>query len=200
MACNVIFSDPYLFILACLVSGSLFILSAHLFKGYGGKLGFMAFCGTFLSSLIFRSPFRTLEPLSSNLYLPLFLIIIFAGMVTYLLQDLFRLDAVTASALVGLTLAILHPHTNHIIVVDAFCATFTGMASKERAKTYAEMFFFTILTAILFIAVASLFDGSGGKLGATAFLATVSGRGMLNTLSWLKHTYIAPKKQSVKIL
>ncbi|WP_423189338.1 hypothetical protein ACO1PF_12235 [Alkalibacterium sp. f15] len=200
MACNLIFSNPFSFMLASLIAGILFILSEQLFKGYGGKLGFIAFCGTFLSALVFRSPFRTLDPLSTNLYLPLFLIIIFAGMATYLLQDMFLLDAVTASALVGLTIAILSPQNSHIIVVAAFCATFTGMVSKERAKTYTEMFFLTILTGILFIAVASLFDGSGGKLGATAFLATVSGRSMLNTLFWLKHTYIKTKKQSVKIL
>ncbi|MFO8069435.1 MAG: hypothetical protein R6U02_05560 [Alkalibacterium sp.] len=194
MACNVIFSNPLSFILASLITGGLFILSAQLFKGYGGKLGFMAFCGTFIASLLFRSPFRTLEPLSPDLYLPLFLIIIFAGMVTYLLRDLFLLDAVTASALAGLTIAILHPQTNHIIVVAAFCATFTGMVSKERARTYTELFFLTVLTAILFIAVASLFDGSGGKLGATAFLATVSGRAMLDMLLWIKHTYIKQKR------
>lgn len=199
MACSIIFSNPFSFLLAGLITGVLFVLSQSLFRGYGGKLGFMAFCGTFLASVIFRTPLRTLEPLSTDLYFPLFLIIIFAGMATYILQNLFTLDAVTASALVGLTIAILAPDSGHIIVVAAFCATFTGMVSKERAKNYTEMFFLTVLTAILFIAVASLFDGSGGKLGATAFLATVSGRAMLDSLNWVKHTYIKPQERSVDI-
>lgn len=198
MACNQIFSGPFSFLFASLSAGVIFVLALDFFKGYGGKLGFMAFCGTVLSSTLFRSPLRTLDPLGSDLYMPLLLIIIAAGMATYILQDKFSLDAVTASALVGLVIAVLSPDPGHIVVVAAFCATFTGMVSKERAKNYSEMFFLTVLTAILFIAVASLFDGSGGKLGATAFLATVSGRGMLDSLNWVKLTYLKPQQQSSK--
>lgn len=199
MACNLIFSTPLSFITASVVAGVLYVLSVQLFRGFGGKLGFTAFCGTILASILFNTPFRTLDPLSPSLYLPLFLSIILAGMATYFLQNVFAMDAVTASALVGLTIALVYPQSSHIVVVAAFCATFTGMVSKERAKNYAEMFFLTLLTAILFIAVASLFDGSGGKLGATAFLSTVSGRAMLDTLYWVKITFIKTVKQSVKI-
>lgn len=195
MACNLIFSNPLSLLIASLTAGVIYVLALEFFKGYGGKLGFMAFCGTVLSSTLFRSPLRTLDPLSPSLYLPLIVIIIAAGMATYFLQDKFSLDAVTASALVGLVIGVLSPAPGHIVVVAAFCATFTGMVSKERAQNYSEMFFLTLLTAILFIAVASLFDGSGGKLGATAFLATVSGRAMLDSLNWIKSTYINPQQQ-----
>ncbi|MDZ7835529.1 MAG: hypothetical protein U5K84_09700 [Alkalibacterium sp.] len=194
MACSIIFSNPLSFLLASIITATLFVLSLDLFKGFGGKLGFTAFCGTVLASFIFRTPLRTLEPLSAELYLPLFLIIIAAGLATYFLQDIFSLDAVTASALVGLLIAVVSPDPGHIIVVAAFCATFTGMVSKERAQNYSEMFFLTILTAILFIAVASLFDGSGGKLGATAFLATVSGRGMLDFFLIIKYALFKRQK------
>lgn len=136
-----------------------------------------------------------MEPLAPVLYLPLLMIIIAAGMATYFLQEKLSLDAVTASALVGLIIAVLSPDPGNLLVVAALCATFTGMVSKERAKNYSEMFFLTVLTAILFIAVASLFDGSGGKLGATAFLATVSGRAMLDSLNRLTSTYIKPLRQ-----
>ncbi|SFC46355.1 hypothetical protein SAMN04488102_10775 [Alkalibacterium subtropicum] len=197
MACNIVFSNPWSFLLASLLAGVIFILAQDLFKGFGGKLGFMAFCGTVLASVLFRSPLRTLEPLSSDLYMPLLFIIIAAGMATYFLQDKFSFSPVTASALVGLIIAVLSPDPGHILVVAAFCATFAGMVSKERAKNYPEMFFLTLLTAILFIAVASLFDGSGGKLGATAFLATVSGRGLLDTLNWVKTSHIKPQQQSI---
>lgn len=199
MACNLIFSTPLSFMTASVIAGLLYVLSLQLFQGFGGKLGFTAFCGTMLASLIFNTPFRTLDPLSPRLYLPLLLSIIFAGMATYFLQNAFAMDAVTASALVGLTIALLYPQANHIIVVAAFCATFTGMVSKERARNYSEMFFLTLVTAILFIAVASLFDGSGGKLGATAFLSTISGRAMLNTLYWIKTTSIKTLKQTINI-
>ncbi|MER2063579.1 MAG: hypothetical protein ABS873_02940 [Alkalibacterium sp.] len=196
MACSLIFSNPLSFLFASLFAGLIFILAIDFFKGYGGKLGFIAFCGTVLSSTLFRSPLRTLEPLETQLYVPLFLIIIGAGMATYFLQDKFQLDAVSASALVGLVIAVLSPNPGHIVVVAAFCATFTGMVSTERVKTYPEMFFLTLLTAILFISVAALFDGSGGKLGATAFLATVSGRGMLDSFNKVKVIYLKPEQQS----
>lgn len=186
MACSLIFSNPLSLLVASLISGSLYVLSLHMFAGFGGKLGFAAFSGTYLTSLIFRTPLRTVDPLARNLYILVFLFIIAAGMITYMLQRVFNMDAVSASALVGLTLALLYPDSTHVVVVAAFCATFTGMVSYNRVKSYNEMFFLTILTGVLFIAAFALFDGSGGKLGATAFLATVSGVGMLDFIRMIR--------------
>lgn len=196
MACSLIFSSPLSLLTASLISGSLYVLTLHMFAGFGGKLGFMAFCGTFLTSLIFRTPLRTVEPLERNLYILVFLFVIAAGMATYMLQRAFDMDAVSASALVGLTLALLYPDSTHVIVVAAFCATFTGMVSYNRVKTYKEMFFLTTLTAVLFIAAFALFDGSGGKLGAIAFLATVSGIGMLDFIRMIKRRTLSSRRTS----
>lgn len=186
MACSILFSNPLTLLIASLISGSLFVLSIDLFAGFGGKLGFMAFSGTFLTSLLFRTPLRTIDPLSRELYFLVFLFIIGAGMATYVLQRLFEMDAVSASALIGLTIALLYPDSTHVVVIAAFCATFTGMVSLSRVKTYSEMFFLTILTGVLFVAAFALFDGSGGKLGATAFLATVSGVSMLDCFRMIR--------------
>ncbi|PRY84206.1 hypothetical protein [Alkalibacterium olivapovliticus] len=196
MACSLIFSNPLSLLVASLISGTLYILSLHLFSGFGGKLGFMAFSGTFLTSLIFRTPLRTVDPLDRKLYLVVFLSIIAAGMATYALQRIVDMDAVSASALVGLTLALLYPDSTHVVVVAAFCATFTGMVSYNRVKTYNDMLFLTILTGVLFIAAFALFDGSGGKLGATAFLSTVSGVGMLDFIRLIRRHFHATQQSS----
>ncbi|MCC5895520.1 MAG: hypothetical protein JJU16_08690 [Alkalibacterium sp.] len=196
MACSLIFSNPLSLLVASLISGILYVLSLHLFVGFGGKLGFMAFCGTFLTSLIFRTPLRTVDPLARELYILVFLFIIAAGMATYTLQRVFNMDAVSASALVGLTLALLYPDSTHVVVIAAFCATFTGMVSYSRVKTYNDMFFLTILTGVLFIAAFALFDGSGGKLGATAFLSTVSGIGMLDFIRMIRRRIHATHQTS----
>ena len=199
MACSIIFSNPLSLLLASIISGALFILSSNIFVGYGGKLGFMAFAGTYSASALIGTPLRTIDPLSRNLYFLVFLFVIIAGMATYVLQKALEMDAVTASALVGLVIALLFPDATHTVVVAAFCATFTGMVSPVRVSTYRQMLFLSVLTGILFIAAFSLFDGSGGKLGAIAFLSTVSGSGMITGLKLIRKRLQCSNEKSYSI-
>lgn len=186
MACSQIFSNPLYLFIATLISGLVFVLSKYMFVGFGGKLGFTAFIGTFLASIIFQNPLRIVDPLPSSRYLMVFLFVIIAGMATYTLQQSADMDAVSASALIGLIFAVVYPDSTDVVVIAAFCATFTGMSSLNRVKTYSDMFFLSVLTGVMFIAAFSLFDGSGGKLGAIAFLATISGIGMIDFIRAIK--------------
>lgn len=199
MACSLIFSNPLYLLVASLISAIFFVLTVHMFVGYGGKLGFTAFIGTFLASHLFQTPLRTIDPLPANRYLMVFLFCVLAGMATYMLQRTVEMDAVSASALVGLIFALVHPDPTNVVVVAAFCATFTGMVSYNRVKTYSEMFFLSILTGVMFIAAFSLFDGSGGKLGATAFLTTISGIGMLDFLKLIKRKIYDFQKSTLTV-
>lgn len=199
MACSQIFSNPLYLLGASLISAAIFILSLQLFVGFGGKLGFIAFIGTFLASHIFQSPLRTVDPLPANRYLMVFLFVTLAGMATYMLQRTVDMDAVSASALVGLIFAVIHPDPTNVVIVAAFCGTFTGMVSYNRVKTYSEMLFLSVLTGVMFIAAFSLFDGSGGKLGAIAFLTTVSGIGMLDFLRLIKRRINGYQKSTVTV-
>lgn len=178
MACNLIFSNPLAIGLAALISGMLFILSEPLFDGYGGKCGFMAFVGTYTVSLFTPERLRVINPLEPRLYLYVFLITIIAGISTYALQSTEKMDAVSASALIGLIVSLLYPDPSHVIVISAFCASFTGMTSKEHFDKKIDIVLATLITALLYVAAFSLFDGSGGKLGALAFMATVSTGGI----------------------
>lgn len=197
MACSQIFSNPLSLLVASLISGIVFVLSMFMFVGFGGKLGFTAFIGTFLASIIFQTPLRTVDPLTSSRYLMVFLFVILAGMATYTLQRAADMDAVSASALVGLVFAVIHPDPSNVVVIAAFCATFTGMASLSRVKSYSEMFFLSILTGLMFIAAFSLFDGSGGKLGAIAFLASISGMGMIDSIRAIKRKINGFQKSTI---
>lgn len=197
MACSQIFSNPLYLLVAALISGVVFVLSVHMFVGFGGKLGFTAFIGTFLASHIFQTPLRTVDPLPGDRYLMVFLFVILAGMATYMLQRTVDMDAVSASALVGLTFAVVYPDPTNVVVIAAFCATFTGMVSYNRVKSYSEMFFLSVLTGVMFIAAFSLFDGSGGKLGAIAFLTTVSGIGMMDFMRTVKRKINGYQKSTI---
>lgn len=172
MACNEIFSNILYVGLAAFISGVLFILSQHLFAAWGGKAGFMAFVGTYLTSILIRTPLRVIEPLEPQLYLPVFLFAIVGCLATFVLQSKGHMSVVSASALVGFAIALLYPDASHAVVVSAFCGTFAGMNVKENFGKKTDIVMIAFCTACLFLVSFALFDGSGGKLGALAFIAT----------------------------
>lgn len=178
MACNLIFSNPLVIGLAALISGTLFILSKTIFDGYGGKCGFIAFVGTYTVSLITQEPLRVIPPLEPRLYLYVFLVAIIAGISTFTLHSSEKMDTVSASALVGLIVALLYPDAGHVIVISAFCASFTGMTSSKHFDKKTDIVVASVITALLYVAAFSLFDGSGGKLGALAFMGSISTGGL----------------------
>lgn len=196
MACSIIFANPLSLVTAAVVSSILFVLSKDVLIGYGGKLGFLAFSGCYVASVLFQTPFRVVSPLTSEWYPFIFMYVIGASLATFAVQKEWKLDAVQASALVGLTLALIHPDSAHTVVVAAFCATFTGMMSPEKVKGYREMFVLSLITSILFIAAFSLFDGSGGKLGSIAFLSTVSGLALVRYSKQVINYIIKKKKDT----
>lgn len=175
MACSIIFSNPISLLVAALTSGIMLALSHKYFVGFGGKLGFIAFGGCYVASMLFQTPFRVIPALSKESYVLIFLYSMGTGLLTFALQKEWKWDAVKASALVGLILALVHPDATHTVVLAAYCASFTGMTSPKKVHSYGEMLGLMGLTSILFIAASPLFDGSGGKLGSIAFLSTLSG-------------------------
>lgn len=172
MACNQVFNHPFYFLFATVLSGLLYILSQDTFGGWGGRAGFIAFVGTYSTSLLFGLPIRTLGAVNINAYLAIFFFASIACLSTFAIQSMERMDVVSASALIGLTMAILYPDASHLIVLSAFCGSFTGMTNKAYFPKFSQVFLSALLTGFLFVAGFSLFDGTGGKLGALAFIAT----------------------------
>lgn len=200
MACDQIYSSPFAIGLASLITGVLYVVSSQFFSGWGGKAGFLAFVGTYLTSLFIGHPFHFVEPLSFRMYVLVFLTIVVAGVLTFALQTMTdKIDVVTASALIGLIIASFSFNPSHVIVFAAFCGTFTGMTSKELFTNKSDIFVATFLTAFLFIFSFSLFDGAGGKLGSLAFIASVATGGLKHLLSFLKiHPLLIKTNQYIK--
>lgn len=178
MACNQIFSNPLYIGIASVISGVLFVVSRHVFDGWGGRAGFIAFVGTTLTSLLIRQPLRVIEPLDTRMYIYVFLFATIACLFTFAIHSMEQMDVVSASALIGLTMAILYPEASHVVVLSAFCGSFAGMTTKEHFPNKSDIFIASLFTGFLFVLSFSLFDGAGGRLGALAFLATGATNGL----------------------
>lgn len=93
-----------------------------------------------------------------------------AALVSFILNNNFKLGPVTASALVGIAGVILFPKFQAII----FTASFTGMASYTGIANLPLVAFAGLLTGLIWIGGRRVFGGFGGKMGASALFATIS--------------------------
>ncbi|WP_255194217.1 hypothetical protein [Natronobeatus ordinarius] len=57
--------------------------------------------------------------------------------------------------------------------VPIYCGAFVGMTSPELFTTYAQAYLAGLLAGLTFVVVRPVFEGFGGKLGTTAFVAAV---------------------------
>jgi hypothetical protein len=190
MACNLIFSSLLYIGIASVISGLLYVLSQHFFVGWGGKAGFIAFVGIYFTSIIIGEPLRVVEPLDTKMYMMVFIFSMVACLATFALHSMERMDVVSASALIGLTMAILYPDASHTLVLAAFCGSFSGMTSNNHFTNKTDIFLTSLLTAFLFVCAFSLFDGAGGKLGALAFFAAGATNGIKQLYSISKKLFI----------
>ncbi|MDN6540302.1 MAG: hypothetical protein L0K68_03480 [Tetragenococcus koreensis] len=187
MVCDQIYSNPFAIGFASIITGVLYVISSHIFAGWGGKAGFLAFIGTYTTSLFINQSFHFVEPLSFRMYIYVFLTVILAGVSTFTIHTMInRVDVVSASALIGLLVAFFSSDSSHVIVFAAFCGTFTGMTSKELFTNKSDIIIASFLTAFLFVFSFSLFEGVGGKLGSLAFIASISTGGLKHLFSFLK--------------
>ncbi|GAB6088980.1 hypothetical protein JCM12856_05730 [Spirochaeta dissipatitropha] len=95
---------------------------------------------------------------------------VIAGVIgTYFLQRLTPLDAVMASATVGLAAHILiRPYA-----AAAYCGSFAGMMSTVLFPPLS-MIIAALVTALFFLVLMPVLDGWGGKLGTIAYIGTLS--------------------------
>lgn len=92
-----------------------------------------------------------------------------SGMLTFILNNKVGLEAVTASAIVGIIgVVLLEKYQTQI-----FCGSFVGMASSNIFVDYKHVFMATVMADIIFNGLKYEFVGFGGKLGAIAFISTM---------------------------
>lgn len=188
MAHEQIYSAPLTIGIASLIAGILYVISSHIFAGWGGRAGFFAFVGGYITSLFIDQPFHFIEPLDFGTHVFIFLATFLASIFTFLIQTLSnQFNAVSASAFIGLIVVLFSSDPSHVIVFAAFCGTFTGMTSQKLFMNKSDIIIASFFTAFLFIFSFTLFEGVGGKLGSLAFVASIATGGLKLLLSFLKN-------------
>lgn len=98
-----------------------------------------------------------------------FLSVFLGAICTYYLNHNFSLGAVVASSLIGIIAGLLLPK----FAVPIYCGSFAGMVSSLLASDTLSLITIGVFAGILFVAGTETFKGFGGKLGATAYFATL---------------------------
>ncbi len=171
-------------VIAGVIAGTIFFLTRDVFKGYGGKLGAIAFSSWILVSISSRC--RLLDELEEfrHFGVSIMLFSLGAAVLTYLLSIRLRNGPVFASSLVGLLGGLLLPafgaENAAVLAAVVMAASFVGMSSREKLRSEAAVLFSGLIMGIMFIYSANHFGGAGGKLGTLAFGSVASSRGLVS--------------------
>jgi len=88
---------------------------------------------------------------------------------SYYMNHSFSLGPVVASSLVGLIGGLLIPS----LAVPIYCGSFAGMVSSLLASDPLSIIMIGTFAGLFYISGSETFKGFGGKLGATAYFATL---------------------------
>lgn len=182
-----VFNIQEIFLLAFL-AGLVFFLTKPIFKGFGGKLGTVAFVSSVLSFTILNK-----LPLIDSYdyqFLWIVLVSVLGVMSTYSLQHYFKQSAVFASSITSLVFAVimvifLPAYYNYAGVF--FTASFVGMSSNFVMKNYYFAFFSSLVLGFIFHQFIPIFNGFGGKMGTMALLSVIMTYGFSNMLLRISH-------------
>lgn len=103
-------------------------------------------------------------------YALIFASVLISTLLTYLLNHYIALGAVVSSALIGMIGATLFKDYD----VPIYCGSFAGMVSINVIPNTYGILIVSALTGLFYIMGIEVFRGFGGKLGATAYFATLS--------------------------
>lgn len=99
----------------------------------------------------------------------IFLSVFLATLFSYLMNHNFALGAVVASSLIGLIGGLLIPK----MAVPIYCGSFAGMVSILLVSDIKAVITIGFFAGLFYVFGAETFKGFGGKLGATAYFATL---------------------------
>ena len=109
----------------------------------------------------------------------IFLSVFLGTLFSYLLNHNFSLGAVVASSLIGLVGGLLLPK----FAVPIYCGSFAGMVSSLLVAAILPVMTIGLFAGLLFVIGSETFKGFGGKLGATAYFATLLASIFFDTFS-----------------
>jgi hypothetical protein len=165
--------------LAAAIAGAIYLLTQRSYLGLGGKLGTVAFTGTFVTGFGLKREFLLTPFPQVELLFPIVLCAILATAFTYYLNVTLGHGAVVASAGTGLIGGLILPNyypgeVGTTLAVMTICASFAGMSSAERIPNWWAVILMGFLTGVIFIFSMPLAGGAGGKLGTISFGAAIS--------------------------
>lgn len=172
-------------VLAGAIAGVVFVLAKHVFNGFGGKLGTIAFASSVLAALIVQRPFLgSAVPDWGEVGWLMVTYCTAAAVVTFILSVWFGNGPVLSSGMVGLAGGLLLPaiHGSEIgglIAIGVFSASFAGMSGTNRFEKFYWMIPAGVLCALGVMYTSPYMGGAGGKLGTIAFGAVVGVRGLM---------------------
>ena len=178
MSSAALLASPAELLLAAGIAGVVYILAEDALNGFGGKLGTIAFSGPLLTGLGLQRQFLISPMPSFTLAEQIVGLSVAAAILTYWLSVTLHHGPVLASSAVGvaggLLLPAIFPETGELLAVVVICATFTGMTASKRFSAPLAMVAAGLLTGIVFLYSVPVFGGTGGKLGAIAFGASLA--------------------------
>jgi hypothetical protein len=165
-------------LLAGMIAGLIFYASRHVLVGFGGKLGTIAFTSVILATWMVGWKLPGPTPQTSEFTWAMVFSSALAAGLTWLLSEYKELGAVRASSIVGLlggfALPLVLPVTGSAHAVAVFCASFVGMASRERMPKLWMVLLAGAIAGVVFQFSAILFGGIGGKLGTIALTSVLT--------------------------
>ena len=166
-------------VLASAIAGTIYIFTQRSFVGFGGKLGTIAFTGTFITGFGLKREFLITSFPEPGLLIPIILCAILSTAFTYYLSITRSHGAVVASGAVGLIGGLVLPNLypgeiGSTLAVMAICASFAGMSSADRISSWWAVILMGLLTGVIYFFSMPLAGGAGGKLGTIAFGAAIS--------------------------
>lgn len=177
--------------LAGTVAGILFVLTADVFTGFGGKLGTIAFAGSLITRLGLKREFIVTPVPEWNVIWQVILYSVVATAITYWLSVKRKHGGVMASGIVGITGGLILPavypgEVGRTLAVMVICASFAGMSSAKRFPHIVQMILVGWITGMIFVYSMPLAGGAGGKLGTIAFGSAVAVYGHMTLVRKLR--------------
>lgn len=189
MVSSLLISDPLAIITVGIFAGLLYVSGSETFKGFGGKLGATAYFATLLASIFFATLGDTMTGVDVTLQADIFIVFIIGSLGTYFIDTQYKISAVVASALLGLTFGLILPNVfdnGQSLAVALFCGTFIGMSTTTKLTSRISVMVASLIGTIIFLYTAPYFAGLGGKLGLIAFGSTIATAGIYNLKSHIK--------------
>jgi len=176
---------------AAIIAAVLYLLTDRVFRGYGGKLGTIAFAGTLFTGLGLEREFIITTVPDWELAAQIIIFSAVSATLTYWLSVYLKHGGVVASGIVGLTGGLILPAVypepvGNTLAVMVICGSFAGMSGKDRFPHLLQIVFAGWVTGMIFIYSMPLAGGAGGKLGTIAFGSVIAVRGYLNFLQKIR--------------